>query len=456
METKVLEAIKKYKLISHGDIVIAGLSGGADSVVLLHVLSSLKDKLGFRLRAVHVNHNIRGEEAERDRDFSLKLCEDIGIEIEIIEKDCPAYVKEHKLSLEESARALRYEAFREAYASEENRKIAVAHTVNDNAETMLMRMLRGTSSYGLRGMDIRHENIIRPLLFCTREEIEAYAAKNNLSFMTDSTNSDLNYTRNKIRGELIPHLKSEYNPNIIAALERLSISLKSDADYFGAATDAAFDKYVKTGPDRLIISKNAFVAEHEAVTSRLIRLCVKKLNGSDKDFDNVHMNLVSGLLNLKSGKRLKLSQGIEASNSFGDIAIYKPQAPIEEIPLTTCGLFKIDDCNYISVNEEKINCKENLANICTGVFIYDKITHGLTLRGRKNGDIIKLQTGKTVKLKDFLIQKGIPAFLRDTVYVVADGSTVLIVLSGINYIASDNNINQNKNLFIQLWRKNHG
>ena len=455
MNSKVLDTIENYNLISRGDYVIVGLSGGADSVVLLHVLNLLRKQLGFSLRAIHINHMIRGEEACRDQAFSTALCNRMSIPIDIIAKDCPAFAKKHKLSLEESARALRYEAFKELCGKEPNSKIAVAHNMNDNAETMLMRMLRGTSAYGLRGMDICRENIIRPLLLCTREEIETYALENNLTFITDSSNADLNYTRNKIRKKLIPHLKNEYNPNVISALERLSLGLKSDADYFGKVVDIAFNKYVKTTLTWAIISKNAFANEHDAITNRIIRLCVKKLNGSDKDFDNIHVNLTSNLLSLKSGKKLSLSAGLEAANCFGDIAIYKPQGKIGETPLNPGQFIELDSINAISTSTEKINYMQNWTNTCIGVFICDKITGSPVLRGRKNGDTITLQNGKTIKLKDFLIQREIPAFLRDTIYVIADGNRILMVLSDINYIAPES-MKQNKNLYIQLWRKTNG
>jgi len=457
MYLKVLDTIEKNNLISPGDYVVAGLSGGADSVVLLHVLNKLKDKLNFRLLAVHVNHMIRGEEAVRDQDFSVELCAEMGVEIEVIKKDCVAFAKEHKLSLEESARILRYEAFKACAEKRQNSKIAVAHNENDNAETMLMRMLRGTSAYGLRGMDILNGNTIRPLLCCTREEIEDYAAKNKLNFITDSSNADLNYTRNKIRKSLLPLLQKEYNPNILNALGRLSSSLKSDADYFNNITEKAYNKYTKTGPGWIIISNEAFIAEHEAVTSRIIRLCVKNLNGSDKDFDNIHMTLTAGLLNLRSGKKLSLSSGLFAANCFGDIAIYKPRPAIEEIPLSLNKFIEIDHGSYISTSHEKINCRENFTNTCTGVFICDKMTDSLVIRGRRDGDLINNSKGKAVKFKDFLIRKDIPVFLRDSIYLVASGSSVLMVLSDINYVPPENeSTNKNKNLYIQLWRKNNG
>ena len=461
MELKVLEIIAKYKLINYGGCIIVGLSGGADSVVLLHVLNTLKDKMKFTLRAVHVNHMIRGEESIRDQNFSVELCKKMGIEIDVIQKDCPAFAKSHKLSLEESARTLRYEAFRSILEKMPNSKIAVAHNMNDNTETMLMRLLRGTSAYGLRGMDICHENIIRPLLFCAREEIETYAEKNNLSFITDSSNSDLNYTRNKIRGELIPHIKEEYNPNIISTLNRLSVGLKNDADYFASIVEQAYSNYVESGPGWVIISKEAFLSEHEAVTSRLIRLCVRKLNGTDKDFDNVHMNLAVNLLNLKSGTRLSMPSGLGAANTFGDIALYNPLRPIEEIPLAHGQIINIDADTYLSVSSEEIREEikgtKSLTASCTGVFICDKITDKPILRGRKNGDIIKLENGKTIKFKDFLIQREIPVFLRDRLYVVADGNRILMVLSDLNYIAPANVIiSENRCLYIQLWRRNNG
>ena len=455
MEDKILKTIEKYNLISSDERVLVALSGGADSVVLLHALK----RLGLPLRAAHVNHMIRGEEARRDEQYVISLCKELEIPLNIYHKNCPEYAKLHGLSLEDAARTLRYEALEEALEAFGCQKIATAHTENDSLETMLMRLIRGTSSYGLRGIDIARGNIIRPLLYCSRDEIIQYTKKHSLSYVSDSTNKDMSYLRNRVRHMLLPELKLSYNPNIKAALSRLSENLKTDADYFSTEVKCAYEKYIvlHKDPEGVTIPLKAYKELHPAILERLIRLCVKSIAGSDKDFDNIHNKMVIGLFNMKSGKKINLTKGLMACNTFGDVAVYKEKAcSLKEVSLKFGDFIQINDSdNFISISAEKINFRENFVNTCTGVFIYDKITGSLVLRARKNGDIINTPRGTTVKYKDFLINKKIPVFMRDNIYVVACGATVLMMLSEDFYIAPNEAETEaeGSKVYIGLWRK---
>jgi len=453
MENKISQTIEKHSLISSGERVLIALSGGADSVALLHVLKGL----GYEVCAAHINHMIRGEEALRDEWFCVDLCRELGVPLMVYKKNCPQYASMHKLTMEEAARKLRYEALENAMATFACQKIATAHTQNDNLETMLMRLIRGTSSYGLRGIDIKRGHIIRPLLEVSRDDIELYVKKRAQEYMQDSTNKDMTYLRNRVRHMLLPELESSYNPNIRGLLTRLSENLKTDAGYFRHEVKNSFDKFVTVfGESTVVVSKEAYIKLHPAILERLIRYCVSTISGDDKDFDHIHTMIVKDLFEKPSGKKVNLTKGITAANSFDDIVIYKEKPPItEEVVLSIGDFVQIGDTeNFISLTDSQPNSKENFINTCTHVFICDKMVDNVVVRARKDGDVINKPCGKTVKLKDFLIERRIPAFMRDNIYVVAYNNAVIMVLSPVDYAAcSDAGSGSSKN-YIALWRKN--
>ena len=226
---KTLSTIKKYNLIEKGDKIVLGLSGGPDSVCLLHILNRLREVLDIEVYAAHLNHQIRGLEAQQDALYVSQLCESLGVTFFVKSINVPQYCKDNKLSLEEGARKLRYEMFFEIKESLNANKIAIAHNMNDQAETVLMRMMRGTGLQGLKGIDyIRDGVIIRPILDIERSEIEAYCEEHKLNPRIDSTNLESIYTRNKIRLELIPYMKENFNSNVTESIVRMSNSLKCD------------------------------------------------------------------------------------------------------------------------------------------------------------------------------------------------------------------------------------
>ncbi len=226
MEEKVLNevenTIKKFNLINQKDKVVLGVSGGPDSICLLHVLNELKNKLDFGIVVAHINHMIR-KEAEEETQYVENMCKTMGIKcfvkrINVIEK-----AENDKIGTEEAGRNARYDFFEEVCSLTNSNKIATAHNANDNAETVLMNIFRGTGVSGLKGIEpIRDNKIIRPLIECERVDIENYCSINNLNPRIDKSNFENVYTRNKIRNIVIPHLKEEFNPNIICAINKLS------------------------------------------------------------------------------------------------------------------------------------------------------------------------------------------------------------------------------------------
>lgn len=222
----IRSALAEYKMIEKGDAVVAALSGGADSVSLLQALTELSGELGITVSACHVNHHLRGEESDADMHFCEELCGRLGVELRILEADVAAMQQKHE-SLEECARRVRYDFFAEV---SEGKKLATAHNSNDCAETALLNLMRGTGLKGLCGVPPVRGNIIRPLIYCTRAEVEEFCASRSLGWVTDKTNLSTDYTRNKIRHIILPEML-KINGSLFATMNRMERSLREDSDF---------------------------------------------------------------------------------------------------------------------------------------------------------------------------------------------------------------------------------
>lgn len=234
MEDKIKAISARYGMMERGDVVVAAVSGGADSMALLNALFSMREELGITLLACHVNHNLRGEESLRDERFVRKFCNERKIELEVYSVEIKPDKHE---SIEERARKARYECF-DRLCAERNAKLATAHTASDNAETVLINLLRGTGTKGLGGIPPVRGKIIRPLLRCSRKEIEYYCAAHGIEYITDSTNLSEEYTRNKLRLKIIPQLKS-FNPSLVEGISRMTEAVTDDNAYLDGLAEAA-------------------------------------------------------------------------------------------------------------------------------------------------------------------------------------------------------------------------
>lgn len=292
LREEVLNTIKKYNLIENNDKIVVGVSGGPDSICLVDILYHLKKErvLNFDIIVCHVNHMIR-EEADSDEEFVKKYCEDRDIAFEAKKVNINEISKAKKLGSEETGREERYKFFNEILEKYNANKIATAHTKSDNAETVLMNILRGTGTSGLKGIQaVRDKKYIRPLIETSRSDIEKYCEENNLNPRHDKTNDENIYTRNKVRNILIPLLKKEFNPNIIDTSNRLSEVIGVDNDYLEKETYRAFHELViKQEKEEIILDLKEFNKKHEAIKSRLIILCIKKLLGTTNGIGKVHI-----------------------------------------------------------------------------------------------------------------------------------------------------------------------
>ena len=293
---EILKTIKKYNLIQNGDKIIVGLSGGPDSISLINVLDEIrKDKttgLEFGIIAAHINHNIR-EEAKSDEDYVVKYCKEKNIEVYVLSIDINKKAKEERKGTEETGRNARYEFFEQILIKTKSNKIATAHTANDNAETVLMNIIRGSGTSGLKGIrPIRDDKFIRPLIETTREEIEEYCKKNNLNPRIDKTNFENDYTRNKTRNILIPLIKEQFNPNIIMTINRLSDIINEENEYLEKLTEQKYKEIlIKENIGKQIeLDLKLFNRQDLVIKKRLILHTINMLQGTTQGIGKVHID----------------------------------------------------------------------------------------------------------------------------------------------------------------------
>ena len=306
MEEKILETIKKYKLMQEGDKIIVGVSGGPDSICLLNALETIlkEEKIYFKLFVAHVNHGIR-KEAKQDAEFVKEYC---------IKNKIPCFIKEvnilemsskNKIGTEEAGRKVRYEFFNEILKKVDGNKIATAHTKNDNVETVLMNLIRGTGISGLKGIDPIRDNIyIRPLIECDRKEIEDYCIKHKLNPRIDKTNFENTYTRNKIRNLLIPYVQKEFNPNIIEAISRLSNIAREENLYFEKIVINTYkDLKIEQNEKEIILDLKKFNQLEEVIKNRIILYTISELLGNMQGIEKVHIRDIILLCNRNIGNK---------------------------------------------------------------------------------------------------------------------------------------------------------
>ena len=297
MEEKILKTIKKYNLISNGDKIVVAVSGGPDSMCLLNILKNLRQKFNIELFVAHINHMIR-EEADSETEYVKNYCERNNIKCFIKRANVLEMAKEQKKGTEEMGRIVRYDFFEYVANEVSANKIAIAHTENDNAETILMNLMRGASLEGLKGIEPIREKYIRPLIECNREEIEKYCEINKLDPKFDKTNNDNTYTRNKIRNLLIPYIKKEFNPNIIETLNRLAVLARQDATYFNKIVKESYadillyeninnlnenlEKYI-------ILDLKKFNKLEYVIKSRVLLYTINKLLGTTKGIEKINI-----------------------------------------------------------------------------------------------------------------------------------------------------------------------
>lgn len=411
MENYVLEAIERYSLLENANRkVTVAISGGADSMALLHVLLKLKDKLNIDLSAAHLNHMIRGAEADRDQEFVKKQCEALGVALFNERANIPKYAEENGISTELAARKVRYDFLERVSEG----VVATAHTASDNLETVLFNLSRGTAVNGLCGIPAKRGKIIRPLLLCTRSQIEEYCEKNGIPFVTDSTNLTDDYTRNKIRHNAVTVLK-EINPSVEYAVLRMCASLKEDTEFL----DSLAEEYIakNTDADGSLLLKN-FGSLHCSVAKRVIRKFIEDKN-PEISLENIHIE--SAFTVAMNGGRTSLPKNCSAVSSKNKLTVEKNGLNAQNNTEFSVEITECDNTFFESI--KKVN---NL--LLNNSIDCDKIKGKLVVRTRNAGDSIRLKNrGCTKTLNRLYSEKRVPVGLRDSIPVIADDLGVIWV-----------------------------
>ena len=419
--SKALNTIKKYKMLLNIKKVVVGFSGGADSTALLHFLYYFVSNKGknFEIFAVHVNHNLRGEESKRDEDFVRDFCEKHGINLAVEQADIKKIAKESKIGLEEAGRKIRYQIFNE-YAKEENSKIATAHTLSDSVETMILNLVRGCGLKGLCGIPPVREKIIRPLLEVSRWEVEKYCKENNLNYIHDSTNFEKDYTRNKIRLDVIKYFKKINSSFEVSAGRTIEI-LRNEENYLEKVAAESLKSAKVTGGyavqkisnlDTPIKSRvifkiiNSFTGKNpESKHIESVLNIIKKEKKEANLPNNISLNCENGILKIKNEKKLKKTSW---------------EYPIKNINVLTESKTNIiinilGKCDYDRIKNKKLYAID-----------YDKLPKDSVLRNRRPGDRFKLPFRKVTKsLKKLFNELKIPENERDEIPVIAFKNEVI-------------------------------
>ncbi len=306
MEQKVLETIKKYKLIEDGDKIILGVSGGPDSISMLDILRKIQQEgdIKFEIIVAHINHMIR-EEAEEEEKYVKKYCEKHKIKFYAKKINIIQIAKNNKIGTEECGRKARYDFFEEILQKNGANKIGIAHNENDKVETIIMNLLRGSGVTGLKGIEPKRENkYIRPLIECKRSEIEQYCEENNLNPCIDKTNFENEYTRNKIRNIIIPYIKKEFNPNIIETITRLSEIISEENDYLEKITQENYKKLlIVEQKGKIELKLRNFNELDKVIKNRIILYTIKKLLGSTQGIERIHIKDIIKLCEKNIGNK---------------------------------------------------------------------------------------------------------------------------------------------------------
>ncbi len=427
------KTIAKYQMLKPGDTVLVGVSGGADSVCLLHALHSLKTEYDIKLEAAHLNHGIRGAEAERDARFVRKLCKSLHIPCHGKTVDIPALAKEMGVSQETAGRMERYRFFRELSRDGKITVIATAHNRNDQAETLLMRVMRGCGLDGLSGIRYcRADGVIRPLLDVERTEIEGYIQENKLEFVTDSTNLEDGYTRNKIRHQLLPMME-EFNPHVVGAIAGMAETLARDGDFINGYASRLYRRIQSPLPQRkpVVLDIETMGFLERSIQTRVLGYAVKDAMGKDYTLERCHLDSVLSLLDKETGASVSLPGGLRAAVRYGWLALEtgeEPQ-PFDGNIQYEVELGRVYDLEgyQVSLTLKEMPYRQEKWEM---VLDYDKVKElPLTIRTRRQGDRIAVfRDGRERKLKDFLIDQKIPASMRDRIPLLCSGDKVLAVM----------------------------
>ncbi len=469
MKEKIFAWIEEQKLIRQGDVVLAGVSGGADSVCLLLLLLEYQKRCDFSLEAVHIEHGIRGKASREDAKFTEEFCREHGVVCKTYAVDVPAYARERRMGLEEAARRLRYECF--ALAAGEHtgtdKKLALAHHADDNAETLLLWLARGSGVRGLGGIRASREaegdlTLIRPLLCVTRGEIEQYLAKQHTEFRVDETNADTAYSRNCIRHEILPQL-AKVNRKASVHLAQAAMQLAGLSDYLEKEAARVERETCIWGESGCVIGCALFEDYPDVLRQTVLHRAIEKAAGSSRNIGSVHVKAVENLWGLQMGRRASLPYGLFAERVYEGVVLSREKAKSQEAAVFHIGCRSLEELaegewyvlelsdgslrmriRHFQAEIEKIHKKTY-----TKLLDYDKIKNSMQFRKRAAGDYLTIdEEGHKKKLKEYFIDQKLARSRRDGIWLLTEGAHVLWVVGG--RISADCRIGPNTTRILEV------
>ncbi len=437
---KMLSTIRKYDMFGPGEKVLVAVSGGPDSMALLHALWTTREQLSIGVCAFHLDHMFRGEESRQDAEAVRSYCASLGVQLVAESYDVPAFAEEAKLSPEEAARLVRYRLAAAAAASLRCTSIALAHHRDDNLETIVMRFLRGSGLRGLTGIRPVREHkshtwsgkVTRPLLQCSRQEIESYCRQEGIKFRIDRTNLSDQYVRNRVRLDLIPRLL-EYNPNLSETVTNMSAFMADENDFIDGLAGQLLDSHSRFADGVLEVELDALAQAHPSLARRAILLAIEKIRGERTDIYSTHVEDVldlirtdnrSGSLSLPGGAIVRKRYGVVEFTLSSMLASLK--VPKYKKTIAVPGFTVVPYTSSVIVADvfpiEELGDRHKSGDRSVAYMDYDVVRDGLAVRNRRDGDRFRpLGMKGTKKLKEFFIDNKIKQEIRDKIPLVVYG-----------------------------------
>ncbi len=419
---RVLKTIENHELLKKGDSVLVALSGGPDSVALLHLLLNIQEKYNLKLAAIHLDHSIRAG-SPKDRQFCHGLCKDLKVKLYSRRMDVEKLAKTGKMTIEEAGRKARYDYFQSISSKYGFRKIATGHTMDDNAETVLFNIIRGSGLKGLSGIPVKRGNIIRPLIDIGKPELIKWLAGKKVKFITDSTNRSLRYSRNKVRRKIIPEIE-RVNPEFVKSLARLSKNISEDIELIDSITVLAYDDaLLSQGNSKIVLDLQKLEKYDTSLGKKAVAEAFYRLTGAKMSPSFELLSRANETIKGRSGAKSPLGKGVWIEKSQGKISVFKqPKMAYESgaTPLLIPGTTEMPGMNWIMKTKllKKSEIKTLITKPFTALLDNKKVIEPM-IRLWQEGDRIKPFGMKGTKLiSDLFVDKKVPTFARKEVPLV--------------------------------------
>ena len=428
LDEKVIRFIEEHKLIKKGDRILVALSGGPDSIFLLHFLLKYKRKYRIEVGSMHINHMIRGKEAERDEKFCARLCEQFAVNFHTAKRDVPSYAKKNKISIEEAARDIRYQELGKVRKKFGYDKIATAHTCSDNAETMFLNLIKGSGLKGLSGIPISRGEIIRPVLTITKDEILKFLKQNKIKYLTDESNRSNVYERNFIRNKIFPLLNRELNPKLEETLFKSSLVLRRQAEVQSSVVEIVSKLVVKQKKNSLEIDLTSLNKITTDIWSDVIKLALDRTFLAQFSFNDCKK--VMSLIQKQNGKSVNISKNLAAVKERNIILIF-PKPVNQKAVFVKLKIGESVQAGEMKIRIEKVGKQEIEYSTDKNIELIggDELVDEFVLRTWRNGDrFYALGLKGSKKISDFLNDRKVTVSEKPKQLVLLNNNKIVWVV----------------------------